>query len=79
MRLKQIEKAGASVILSLYNRSSSTLPSMIEHDLSDLLGVINVVANNVAEVVSVGFDSSEVTCDEIKNRLKLSVATQGRQ
>ena len=67
--MKQIEKARASVILSLYNRSSSTLPGMIEYDLSDLVGVI-------AEVVSVEFDPSEVTCDETKNRLKLSVATQ---
>ena len=52
---------------------------MIEHYLSDLVGVINVDVNNVAEVVSVEFDTSETTCDETKNRLKLSIVTQDRK
>lgn len=43
---------------------------MIEHGLSELVGVINVDVNNVADTVLVEFDPSAVTCDEIKNHLR---------
>ena len=67
--MKQIQKARANAIFSLSNLHRST-PGLIEHDLTQIVGVIDVDVNNVAGTLFVKFDPLEITSDAIKDHLK---------
>ena len=68
--MKRSQESSANAIFSLSNLHCSTAPRLIEHGLTQLVGVMDVDVNNVADTFFVEFDPSEITSDVIKDYLK---------